>query len=132
MSAAKHSFNPEQFFNPEAMRPFMDACGYNPEALSKFQQEATEAARTMAQCQADFARESMEDLTTFWRNWMSSGPNMQEKMEIQAQAARDSFAKAVAHNKELTAIMQKTQEKVVNQFSKAVREATPKPAKAKN
>jgi phasin family protein len=128
MSATKYQYGPEQFFNSDAYKPFAKASGYNfeeatasqrknMEAFTKASQEAAEAAKTLAHCQANFARESMEDMTAFWRNWISSGSNMQDKAEVQNQAAREGIAKAVAHGKEVTAIVQKTQEKVMHAFA---------------
>ncbi len=126
---ANLNFNPEQFLNPEAMKSFMENNPVKPEAVAAFQKEAAEAAKALTECQTGYAREAMEDLSAFWRNWMNSGSNMQEKMELQTQTARDSFAKAMAHNKEVAAIVQKTQERIMNQFSAPVAD---KKAKTKN
>lgn len=116
------NFNPAQFF---------DATKFDASAFTALQQETTEAAKNLAQCNTNYARESMEDMATFWRNWMSSGPNLQDKMEIQTQAAREGFAKALAHNKEVTAIMQCTQEKVMKTLNEQTNETFKKSAKAK-
>jgi phasin family protein len=145
MTAQKNYFSPEHFFNADAFKPFLSGAGYNQEeamnqqrrnmeAFTAASKEAAEAAKTLAQCQTAFARESMEDIATFWRNWMSSGTNVQDKVEIQNQAAREGLAKAMAHNKEVTAIVQKTQEKVIRAFGDQVSEniqTATKAAKAK-
>lgn len=117
MTTNNYGFNPEQFFNAEAFKPFLNNGALNTETLTAASKEATEAAKTLAQCQTNFAREQMEDIATFWRNWMSSGSNVQDKLEIQNQATREGLAKAMAHSKEVTAIVQKTQEKLMHAFS---------------
>jgi phasin family protein len=140
MTATKNSFSPEQFFNADAFKPFLNASAFNPqdtmesqrrnaEALTAASKEAAEAAKALVQCQTNFCRGQMEDMTTFWRNWMSSGANIQDKLEIQNQTARDSFAKAMACNKEVTAIMHKTQEKVMHAFTESAKETIKASAK---
>ncbi len=113
MTSNKSGFNPEQFFNAEAFKSFLNPSGFNTDSLTAAQKEAAEAAKALVECQANYARESMEDMATFWRNWVSSGSNLQDKVELQTQATREIFAKAVAHNQELSAIVQKTQEKLL-------------------
>ena len=137
MTASRHSFNPEQFFNAGAFNPadLMESQRRNTEAFTTASKEATEAAKALTQCQTKFCREQMEDMATFWKNWMSSGSNIQDKMEIQNQATRDGLAKAMAHSKEVAAILQKSQEKVMSSFGErakeTVKEATKQATKVK-
>lgn len=141
MNANKFNFNPEQLFNPEAFKPFLNAGGlnleeamagqkHNMEAMAAASKEAVEAARNLAECQVNYAREQMESASNFWRNWISSGPNLQDKAEIQNQAARESLAKAMAHSKEVTAIVQKTQEKCLRAFGENLSTANTNAANA--
>jgi len=122
MTDNKFGFNPEQFFNAEAFKSFLNSSSFNTDALTAAQKEAAEAAKALVQCQANYARESMEDMAKFWRDWMNSSVNVQDKVEIQTQATRDIFAKAVAHNKELSDIVQKTQEKLLRAMSEQASE----------
>src|SRR5260221_12944483 len=120
MATQKQTF--EQFFNPESFRSFMNTPGLNSdemmktyrrnmEAITNAGQAATEAARNIAQVQTNIARETMDDMTQFWRNWIGAGTNMQERMEVQNLAAREGWNKAVAHSQELSNIVQKSQER---------------------
>lgn len=130
--ATTYNFKPEQMFNADAWKSFMGggsmfedtaaAARKNMEALTVASREAAEAAKTMAQSQANYARTVMEDASEFWRDWMSSGSDMQDKVEIQNKAARDGFAKAVAHNKELADIWQKSQERMLRTINDSISE----------
>lgn len=127
MSKNDNQFSPEQFFNPEAFKDLLKNAGPGSEALK----EAADIAKALTECQTKYARESMEDMATFWRNWMSSGSNIKDKMEIQNQATRDCYEKAMAHNKEVAAILQKTQEKAMASFTEKATEAVKTAAKTK-
>jgi|GEM_PF-4673089 len=133
MATTHFSFKPEQFFNADALKSLFGKTGMdlsdvtsasrrNMETLSAASREAAETAKCLAQCQANYARQVMEDTTSFWRDWMSSGANLQDKAEIQSQAAREGFAKAVAHNKDMTEILQKSQEKLMRSFKEQAAE----------
>lgn len=137
MTTAKQGF--EQFFNPEAFRSFANPNAMNAEgvtnayrrkmeAMTNIGQVATEATKNMFQAQTNYAREAMDDMAQFWRNWLSAGTNMQDRLEIQNKATQDSWKKAISHNQELTNLIQKSQEKFLrtmnDQFTESMSEAS--------
>lgn len=113
----------ENWFNPESFKPFMGTSNANfddameshrrnMETLASAGQAAAEFTKTITQAHTKYLRESMEDMNQFWRDWLSTGTNWQDKAEIQNQVARDSMSKVMAYTQEMSKLLQKTQEQV--------------------
>lgn len=137
MTTTRQGF--EQFFNPEAFKSFTNPNAWNAEgttnayrrnmeAVTSVGQVATEITKNMFQAQTNYAREAMDDMAQFWRNWLSAGTNMQDRLEIQNKATQDSWNKAISHNQELTNLIQKSQEKFLrtmnDRFAESMNEAS--------
>lgn len=114
----------ENWFNPEAFKPFMGGSSAmnfdefmeshrrNMEAFTSAGQAASDYTKTIAQAQQKYFRDTMEDMTQFWRNWMSTGSSWQDKLDIQNQATREGMSKAMAHSQEMAKLLQKSQEEI--------------------
>ena len=141
MATSHYSFKPEDFMNLEAYKSFFGNTGASAEemaaasrrhmeVMTAASREAVESANALAQINAEYAKQTMEDLAAYWRDLMSSGPDMNEKAEIQGNAARETCAKALAHNKEVAELIQKSQEKFMRKINDQVAETVRTAAKS--
>lgn len=127
----------EDMFNLDAMKKMMEGAGWddnelmkmyreNMEALAAANKESADMAKEVAKLQTEFAKESWEDMTSFWTAWAGAGANVQEKADLQQKAVQESLKKAAAHNEKVAKMLKKSQEKMTKDMTEKMKETMDK------
>ena len=115
-SFASDAFKQFQNMPGVDMNQLMDQYKKNMEVFSEIQHETMESAKKVSQIQSEYARQAMEDYSSYMRNLMTSGNNMKDKVDIQTAALQQGIEKSMNYGKQMTETISKSSEKLTKMY----------------
>lgn len=109
---------------------WMSIYNKNMELYSQTNQLAAEALRNITHSNSEFAKHSMEQFSEFMRQMMTTGTNMQDKIDVQTAAAKESMRSSLEHGQEISNTINKSGSKIVKMVSSRLSDCIDETGKA--